>query len=151
MNTHQTKNTHLNDCVSFDLSSKPRLKVACQFQINQRLQDPKIFQDYGDIFQSIATALSVKRHELPKKLSARYYYVVKTSSLKSKLALRRYFSIYPLLSSKHLDYRDWYYVDDLLRQKKHKANLDAIVKLKQGINTSRVEFTWLHLERLKLL
>lgn len=52
-----------------DLRLKPRLKCACQFQINQRLQDPKTCLDYWDIFQKISQTLGVKTHKLKEKRS----------------------------------------------------------------------------------
>jgi LAGLIDADG endonuclease len=135
-------------CFGIDLRLKPRLKVSCQFQINQRMQDPRSSLSYGPIFNSIAHVLGVKCHTLIEKSSGRYYYVVKASSLKSKQILRSYFDTYPLLTSKFLDYRAWCDVDDLLIKKNHIEHVTQILKLKQSMNQSRTKFTWSHLQCL---
>nr|AOC61559.1 putative LAGLIDADG homing endonuclease [Gloeotilopsis planctonica] len=117
--------TDADGCFSIDLRYQTRKSVACQFQINQRLKDPKSGLCYDELFNSIAYALNVKLCTIMEKKSGRYYYVIKASSLKSKDILRYYFDTYPLLTSKNLDYHDWCKVDDHMRNK----NTEKVIKL----------------------
>jgi LAGLIDADG endonuclease len=126
-----------------DRSTKTRLKVSCQFQINQRLCDPKTGHSYGDIINCIAKTLHVKRHTFKDKKSGQNYYAIKATSRKTKDIIQGYFKAYPLLSSKRLDYDDWCCVDALLPNlKKNAAHVNS---LKAGMNRSRTKFTWQHL------
>lgn len=132
-----------------DLSTKTRLKVSCQFQINQRMSDPKENRlEYGPLFRAIALALSVTLQTPMEKKSGRYYYAVKATSRKSKESLRHYFDFNPLLTSKFLDYKDWCAVDDLLKKKENRKYLKQIQALKGKMNNHRKEFTWHHLHCL---
>lgn len=136
-------------CFGIDLRLKTRKSVACQFQTNQRMQDPKSGLDYGELFYGISQALNVKLYTIMEKKSGRYYYVIKASSLKSKQILRNYFDIYPLLTSKFLDYKDWCAVDDLMRiRSERQINFNHMFELKNGMNKSRTQFNWCHLEHL---
>jgi hypothetical protein len=126
-----------------------RKRVDCQFQINQRMQDPKSGLDYGELFNSIASALKVRRYTLVEKKSGGRYYVIKASSLRSKTELRNYFDTFPLLTSKKLDYNDWCKVDDLMRRNTHPVlDWKSILELKAGMNRNRTLFTWDHLNYL---
>jgi hypothetical protein len=117
-----------------DLSTKTRLKVSCQFQINQRMSDPKENNlEYGSLFRAIALAIDVNLQTPMEKKSGRYYYAIKATSRKSKNILRHYFDTYPLLTSKFLDYRNWCAVDDLLKKKDHHKHLKQIQFIQSDI------------------
>ena len=136
---------------SIDLSTKTRLKVSCQFQINQRMFDPKtdnLRNKYNFVFNGIAQKLNVNLHTIMEKNSGRYYYVIKATSRKSKQVLRDYFDTYPLLTSKALDYKDWCAVDDLIKKKNNRKNLEQIQALKTCMNNNRNMFTWDHIHFL---
>lgn len=85
-----------------------------------------------------------------EKRSGRSYYAIKATSYKSKDTLRSYFDLYPLLTSKFLDYKSWCDADDLIRDKnKNRATYpEQIQCLKKGMNQSRCSFTWDHLRHL---
>lgn len=141
--------TDADGSFGIDLSTKTRLKVSCQFQINQRMADPKENSlEYGPLFSAISLGLGVNLHTNMEKKSGRYYYVVKATSRKSKEIVRHYFDTYPLLTSKFLDYRDWCAVDDLLKKKDHSKHLKQIQALKGKVNNNRSSFTWDHLHYL---
>lgn len=142
--------TDADGSFGIDLRLKTRKSVGCQFQINQRMQDPKSGLYYGALFNNIACALNVKLYTIMEKKSGRYYYVIKASSIRSKDVLRNYFDTYPLLTSKFLDYNDWCKVDDLMRKKNTEkiSSFDIISELKNGMNKNRTQFTWRHLEYL---
>ena len=133
-----------------DLSYKGRLKVSCQFQINQRMIDPRSGLSYHKLFCSIANALEVRLHVITETRSRRAYFAIKATSNKSKDILRRYFDLYPLLTSKFLDYKSWCDADNLVRdKKKNRATyLEQIQFLKKGMNQNRYSFTWDHLPHI---
>lgn len=131
-----------------DLSFKTRLKASCQFQINQRMSDPRTGLSYHKLFCSIADALKVNICTITEKRSGRLYYAIKATSRKSKDILRSYFDSYPLLTSKFLDYKSWCNVDNLLKKKNLAKYLQQIQFLKQGMNNSRRSFTWNHLRHI---
>ena len=138
--------TETDGSFGIDLSTKTRLKVSCQFQMNQRRTNPKSNNlEYSFIFNAIASTLDVNLHTIMEKKSGRYYYAIKATSRKSKDILRRYFDTYPLLTSKFLDYKDWCAVDDLLKEKKLREHLEQIQAYKAGMNDRRHKFTWEHL------
>ena len=140
--------TETDGSFGIDLSTggAPRLKVSCQFQINQRRTNPKSnYLEYSFIFNAIALTLGVNLHTVMEKKSGRYYYAIKATSRKSKDILRHYFDTYPLLTSKFSDYKDWCAVDNLLKKKSHRKHLEQIQALKTGMNDSRHKLTWEHL------
>ncbi len=139
--------TDADGSFGIDLSTKTRLKISCQFQINQRMTDPKENNlDYGPLFRAIALALEVNLQTPIEKKSGRNYYAIKATSRKSKEILRNYFDVNPLLTSKFLDYKDWCAVDDLLKKKQNRKYSKQIQTLKGKMNNSRSVFTWHHLD-----
>lgn len=75
-------------------------------------------------------------------------FVVNTSSKESNLILIEYLKTYPLISSKHLDFKCWEKALNMYINKLHKKpeHLEQIKLLKESMNTSRTEFNWSHLE-----
>lgn len=133
-------------CFSIDFRQKPRFKVSCQFQLNQRMVDPRSNLGYSSIFNEIAKELGVNLHRIKQKNGV-HYYVIKATSRKSKQILRQYFDTHPLLTSKALDYRVWCAVDDLLKRK-YINYVEQIQEYKKSMNNGRRKFTWYHLRQL---
>lgn len=68
--------------------------------------------------------------------------LVTVKSLSSRNELRKYFSRFSLLSSKHLDYLDWVESQELVQSKKYKTieGTSKLIQLKNSINTNQSSF-----------
>jgi hypothetical protein len=85
--------------------------------------------------------------EITLKHRAKYnHYWVRTTNLKSNIILKNYLNLYPLWSSKHLDYECWKKVLFYMENRSHKHNIENIIKLKNGMNNRRIYFNWDHLQ-----
>ena len=128
---------------------KIKQQTECEFILVQRMYYPKTGKSYFEIFSKIADYFCVKLNTLkarnPKALDQ---YRIKISSAKSKKILRAYLDIFPLLSSKYLDFKGWSEVDDLMIKKHHYTDDGAIkiTKIKKAMNNCRTEFNWDHLD-----
>ncbi|MBP1357775.1 MAG: LAGLIDADG family homing endonuclease [Sulfolobus sp.] len=73
---------------------------------------------------------------------------VNIKSLESRLALINYLSMYPLMSSKRLDYLDWVKAHKMLLSKEYKtiSGAQKLVLLKSGMNDGRTYFDWSNLD-----
>lgn len=74
-------------------------------------------------------------------------YLVRTCNLKGNLAVRAYLTKYPLFSGKYLDFLVWEKVLIMMVNKEHKKNAEAIIKLKESMNSRRTHFNWNHLNK----
>lgn len=125
---------------------KGKSYFGCQFQLSQRILDPKTGKSYAPVIKSIAEYFHVKVRIKKDKL--RRYYVIEASSTKSKKMIRAYLDKFSLLSSKYLDYKDWCVVDDLIMTKQHLIQEERVRQIKNTMNTSRTELNWDHLNLL---
>lgn len=67
----------------------------------------------------------------------------------------KYFTNFPLFSSKYLDFLCWQEAHKIILNKEHlkKKGLEGILKLKQlknSMNNNRIDFTWNHLNQFYL-
>lgn len=125
---------------------KGKSYFGCQFQLSQRILDPKTGKSYAPVIKSIAEYFHVKVRI--KKGKLRRYYIIEASSTKSKKMIRAYLDKFSLLSSKYLDYKDWCVVDDLIMTKQHLIQEERVRQIKNTMNTSRTELNWDHLNLL---
>jgi LAGLIDADG endonuclease len=71
-------------------------------------------------------------------------YLLTAKSLKSRLELINYFSKFPLLSSKHMDYFNWYKAHEIVIYKRYR-NIEVtteLIRLKSSMNSLRSELNW---------
>jgi len=63
-------------------------------------------------------------------------------SLKSRLEVINYFTKFPLLSSKHMDYLNWYKAHEIIKSKIYRTieGTTELIKLKSTMNSLRIEF-----------
>ena len=124
-------------------------RVACRFRIDQRMHDPLTNESYEPLFKSIASFLGVNV-TVVKKNTGKEYFNVTAKSRESISIVRNYLNMYPLFSSKYHDFKDWDIVVELILKQTHynEENYDLIEKLKNGMNTNRVNINWAHLNRL---
>ena len=74
-----------------DLRYHPRVKVVCQFQMNQSLLYRTTKLSYEPLFEALGNYLHIKLRKIKEKKSGRVYLVLKGSSAKTKNVLQTYF------------------------------------------------------------
>lgn len=119
-------------------------KVECKFEISQRQIDHKGFNNYN--FMCLIgefLVADVKRTRIDKQHPQ---YRIRTLNIKSNLILINYLNVFPLFSSKYLDFKDWTIVVDMFKEKYQRKNLENILLVKNRINDNRKFFSWDHLQ-----
>lgn len=124
-------------------------KVACRLRIQQRMIDPYTNESYKPLFNYIARFLGVNLLVVTRS-TGKQYFSLEAKSRESLSIIKNYFNTYPLFSSKYHDFLDWETVVNLILCQKHydNENSDLIEKLKSGMNKSRSNINWEHLDRL---
>ena len=126
-------------------------QIICKFNLEQRMIYPKTNENYNTILNKICLAFGVKlniRERISKKNS---YYIIKLENQNAVKLLINYLDVYPLLSSKHLDFLSWKIVFNEILNKNHMTiEGRQIVSLhKSQMNNSRTSFNWDHLNKIK--
>lgn len=125
-------------------TSNPKTYLAFHFQLSQRKTD-KSGQDLNKAMLKLADFLQVKLSN--RVFSGKFVQlVVNTSNSASNQILIQYLANYPLLSSKHLDFKDWETAYNMYVNKLHKdpVNFSKIKALKANMNSKRSHFNWDH-------
>jgi hypothetical protein len=81
-------------------------KVSCRLRIEQRMIEPKTNASYFSVLNEIAQFLNCNLLTRKQKSTGNEYYTLAATSRNSLLIITNYFEIFPLFSSKHLDYID---------------------------------------------
>lgn len=125
-------------------------KVSCRLRIEQRMLDPKSNDSYFKVLNEIVLFLNCNLLTRIQLSTGNEYYTLSASSRNSLSIILNYFSSFPLFSSKHLDYLDWSKAAGLILNNEQytEDNLLKIDSLKNGMNRSRREFNWDHLNKL---
>lgn len=130
-------------------SQNPKTHLAIQFYLAQRTYDIS-GESLKPLMSKIADFLFVKLNE---RIIAEKYtqFVINTSNRVSNRILIDYLNTYPLLSSKHLDFKDWEAANNIYINKLHKdpIQLEKIRNIKENMNNGRVLFSWDH-HRVKI-
>ena len=95
---------------------------------------------------------TIARDRINPKIGSNYVeksYLVTVKSLESRSKLINYLEVFPLLSSKYLDYSDWKKAQIIVNMKQHKSieGSSEIIRLKNSMNTKREFFDWSHLDK----
>lgn len=125
-------------------------KVSCRLRIEQRMLEPKTNESSFHILNEIVLFLNCNLLTRKQLSTGNEYYTLTASSRNSLSIILKYFSCFPLFSSKHLDYLDWSKAAIFILNNEHytEENLLKIDSLKLGMNRSRTEFNWDHLNKL---
>lgn len=128
----------------------PKNSVSVRFRIEQRIQDPVTGESYENIFKVISETLGVTLGISTHNDNIEYF-IISLSSVKSRKILVDYLNLYPLLSSKLMNYNDWLKCHNLMIKKIHltEEGRNQAIILKSGMNRSRTFFNWDHLNKLK--
>lgn len=104
------------------------------------------------VMEEIKTFLEIKNVNNIKRVKSTYIeigYEVRTTKKESCNILIDYLTIYPLFSSKHLDFSDWYKTHKIRLSRKYKTleGTSKLIALKNSMNTKRTQFNWDSLEK----
>nr|QCQ69117.1 LAGLIDADG endonuclease [Powellomyces hirtus] len=138
-------------------SNKNSIRVQTQFRIElrQTYHRKDMVGTYGtiyfDIMSIIANVLGVNVYNrarlLGESMTYQYYFVAGT--VRARNTVRYYFTSFPLLSSKRLDFLDWCKIADLSKDIPLTAStISSCNKIKAGMNKGRTVFNWDHLSNL---
>jgi len=73
-------------------------------------------------------------------------FIVVAFNENSKDIITEYFNKFPLLSSKHLDYKDWLTIRKLEKTEKNQILYNKVKSTKNSFNNKRLQFNWNHLK-----
>ena len=140
---------------SINLSKNNKLEIRniklC-LTLEQRMIDPVSSESYKFIMENIAKFLSTNLRIVTQKNRNRSYYRIAGSSYLSRSIMIKYLTIYPLYSSKYLNYLDW--IEASIIKTKNKVlseeEKNIILNLKLNMNNKRTKFAWDHLSKSKL-
>src|SRR5258705_419753 len=122
-------------------------QIICKFALEQRMIYPKTNESYNFILNKICLALNVKLHSRIRAVQKDSYYIIRVENQNSIKLLIDYLDIFPLKSSKHLDFLCWKLVFNEIINKNHlTVEGRKIVSTEKGqMNDSRTFFNWDHL------
>ena len=125
-------------------------KVSCRLRIEQIMLDPVTKISYFSVLNQIAKILGCKLLSRKQLSTNNEYYTLAASSRKSLLVIVNYLELYPLFSSKYLDYKDWSKAVKLILTDKHytEKGLIEIDLIRNNMNKNRTYFNWDHLSKL---
>jgi len=135
--------------------------VSCGFELVQaavrfsskttrRAIEDKNGNDKKEIMIKLAEFLNVQlKHVSKNYCKGKNQYAVRLNSLESNLILSSYLHIFPLFSSKFLNFQDYYKVLIMIKNKEHKSSIgkEHINNIKNHMNSKRTFFSWDHLQQ----
>jgi hypothetical protein len=128
---------------------------TCRIQTHWSLEyAQKTYHGYDQLYWGacISSYLDTTLYSRSREIGGKIYssFTVMAHSEKSNRAIIEYFERYPLLSAKHLDYKDWKRVVDIKQIKKgtleYTDMFKEVEKLKAGMNSKRSVLNWEHLK-----
>ena len=125
-------------------------KISCRLRIEQRIFDSITGDSYISVLTNIAKFLNCKLLTRKQKSTGNEYYNLTASNKVSLNILLNYLEIYPLFSSKYLDYLDWKQIVLLILDNKHYTE-EGLIKtdsVRNSMNRKRTYFNWDHLNKL---
>jgi hypothetical protein len=132
--------------IQYTVSDKKR-KISCRLRLEQRMLDPITKNSYENILKDICNFFNCNLRTRKQISTGNEYFTLTASSKSSLLIIITYFEIFPLFSSKYLDYLDWKKAAELILSNKHytEEGIIEIIKLKNNMNRKRTIFNWNHL------
>ena len=125
-------------------------KISCRLRIEQRKLDPITGNSYISVLTSITEFFNCSLLTRKQKSTGNEYYILTGSSKVSLGIIIKYLEVYPLLSSKYLDYLDWKEIALLILDNKHYTE-EGLIKtdsVRNSMNRKRTYFNWDHLNKL---
>lgn len=114
-------------------TANPKSHIGIQFYLSQRRTD-RSGDSLEKVMLQIAEFLCTKLNQ--RVISNKYYqFIVNTSGAQSNKTLIDYLNIFPILSSKYLDYKDWESANNIYVNKLHKnSSMKFAHKLSKNSN-----------------
>jgi hypothetical protein len=127
-------------------------KISCRLRIEQRMLDPITNESYSKVLTDISNFLNCTLLTRKQKSTGNEYYTLTASKKISLFTIINYLDIYPLFSSKYLEYKDWKEIVLLMFENKHytEEGISKTESVRNGMNRKRTHFTWYHLNILSL-
>ena len=125
-------------------------RVSARLRLEQRMTDPLTGLSYENVLGLIAVGLRVTLSTTVHNANIKYY-AISASSTNSRHVIVNYFCLFPLFSSKRLNYLDWLACHNLIDSGEHntESGRKKALLLKEGMNNKRYYYNWDHLDQLK--
>jgi hypothetical protein len=125
-------------------------KISCRLRIEQRMYEPISKNSYFDVLTEMGKFLNCNLNTRKQISTDNEYFNLTASSRKSLSIIITYFKLFPLYSSKYLDYKDWEKAVLLILDNDHysEQGIAKIDILKNNMNLKRTYFNWDHLDNL---
>lgn len=135
--------------VRFKSEGRPKNSVKLRMRLEQRMIDPYSGLSYNSIFTKIARFLSVKL-AISHHNQGKEYYLITVRRISNLSILVKYFSSYPMFSSKRLNFEDLRTRYTMVINKEHLTEVGRIKikSIKMGMNSRRTFYNWDHLKDL---
>jgi LAGLIDADG DNA endonuclease family protein len=132
---------------SFSVQYTKKKKISCRIRIEQIMEDPVSKLSYKDVLTDISKFLNCNLKTRKQVSTGNEYYIITASNRASLCIIINYFNIYPLLSSKYLDFKDWKIAADLILSNNHysEQGISNIELIRNSMNLNRKDFNWDHL------
>lgn len=136
-----------------------RVQLYYRLEIKQtyhRLDSEGKKTSFFPIMSRIANFLDVKVYSRSRNINDKQFfsYTVVAHNKSSLNKIVKYFTMYPLLSSKYLDFKDWLFVLNKQTNFSQTSNLQKLpnsyveeaIKVRQNFNKTRTTYNWDHLK-----
>lgn len=129
-------------------------RVETSYELTQSRIDPNLFAAYRPLMVLISAFTLAKLGERVRKVTGspdRHFYLIRNTSQSGASVIANYFNLFPLLSSKYLDFLAWSESQAIINAKLHyresgDVGFNRIKYLKGTINAQRTVYTWDHLK-----
>jgi hypothetical protein len=113
-------------------------RVSARLRLEQRMVDPDTGLSYQNIMSLIAAGFAVTLNQSTHNSNVQYFLISATSNIARNIIVN-YFTMFPLFSSKRLNYLDWLTCHNLIVNKTHttQEGRDLALKLKSKMNSKR--------------
>ena len=114
------------------------------------MTDPLTGLSYENVLGLTAVELRVTLSTTVHNTNIKYY-AISASSTNSRHVIVNFFCLFPLFSSKRLNYLDWLACHNLIVSDEHttESGRKKALFLKEGMNKKRSYYNWDHLDQLK--
>jgi hypothetical protein len=132
---------------NFYIRFPSKRQITCRFNLEQRLIYAKPLESYESILNKICLSLNLELAFKNRVKLKKSYYCLKIENKNSNHILIQYLVIFPLLSSKYLDYLDWRKVYFYIHRWRALDKYDRkdILYIKNNMNSKRNKYNWDHL------
>nr|WLF85156.1 hypothetical protein [Amanita phalloides] len=124
-----------------------RIEVSKNYA-KKSLAEGEKFSNYF-FMSKIATFFDVTLYSRNRTIKDKVFFTFSfmASNKRSLDIARNYFNKFSLLSSKYLDYLDWFKIVEIRKNSYQTSSyLDLAIKIRKDFNKNRVTFTWNHLK-----